>query len=251
VGRWKYILAPGEELYHIGEDPGEVCDLAGREPEKARALRNRLVALAGSLERDDAASPSGPDREEIRNLRALGYVSGSPGAVPAVLDTEGRDPKRIMAEFSQLMGAGEDAFAAGDFGKALDCFTQLTELDPGNPQTRVFRARTLMNLGRIEEATAEYLRVTEIDPANSTPHFHLGNIAQGRGRLDKALEHYEKALDLTPGSPEALANIGSTLMEKGLADSAETLLRRALKRDPDNRVANLNLGLIYSARRGA
>jgi len=85
-----------------------------------------------------------------------------------------------------------------------------------------------MNMGRIDEATAEYLRVTEIDPANSTPHFHLGNIAQGRGRVDEALTHYETALDLAPGSPEALANIGSALFEKGLADSAERVLTKRL-----------------------
>jgi len=115
VDRWKYILAPGEELYDLGNDPEERRNLAGHEPEKASAMRDRLVELAGSLERETAASPSRPDQEEIRKLRALGYVSGGTGAVPAVLDTDGPDPKRIMARFSILMGAGEDAFAAGDW----------------------------------------------------------------------------------------------------------------------------------------
>ncbi len=248
LGRWKYILAPGEELYDLDDDQGESRNLAAQEQQRADALRNRLVALAGSLEKHGTASASRPDEEEIRKIRALGYVSGGPGAVPAVLDTEGPDPKLIMPRFSKLMGAGEDAFAAGDFGLALDSLTRLADLDPGNPQVLVFRASTLMNLGRLDEAAAEYLRAAEIDPANSTPHFRLGNIAQGRGRLDEALEHYRKALDLAPGSPEALANIGSTLFEKGLTDSAESVLRRALRSDPDSRVANLNLGLVYSAK---
>ena len=246
--RWKYILAPEEELYHVGDDPGESRNLAGSEPERAQAMRNRLGELASSLEKESPPSASRPDREEIQKLRALGYVSGGNREVPPVLGAEGRDPKQIIDAFSILMGAGEDGYAGGDMATALESFSRLVELDPGNPQAGVFKARTLMALGRIDEARSEYLRVTEIDPANSTPHFHLGNIAQGRGRLDEAMAHYERALELTPGSPEALANIGSILFEKGFSDSAESVLRRALRNDPDSRVANLNLALLYTKR---
>jgi arylsulfatase A-like enzyme/Flp pilus assembly protein TadD len=247
-GRRKYILAPEEELYDLAGDPEELHNLARDETETTRRMRDRLVALAGSLENRPAAPHTRPTEEEIRKLRALGYVGGGTAEVPAVLDTGGPDPKRIITEFSKYMGTGEDAYAAGDFAAALESFTKLVELDPHNPQARVFRARTLMNLGRIDEAAAEYLRVTEIDPTNSTPYFHLGNMAQDLGRLDDALTYYGKALDLTPGSPEALANIGSILFEKGLSDSAERVLGRALKHDPQNRIATLNLGLVYSAR---
>jgi arylsulfatase A-like enzyme/Tfp pilus assembly protein PilF len=247
-GRWKYILAPTEELYDLTGDPEELRNLAAVEVEKAAGMRDRLVAMARSIEREDLSRGSRPDQEEVRKLRSLGYVSGGTGAVPAVLDVSGRDPKQVIAGFSQLMGTGEDAYAAGDFETALESFSRIVASDPTNPQAAVFRARTLMGMGRIDEAAEEFLRVTEIDPTNSTPYFHLGNIAQGRGRLEEALAHYRKALDLTPGSPEALANIGSALFEKGLADSAERVLRRAIRGDPESPTANLNLGTVYAAR---
>jgi arylsulfatase A-like enzyme/Tfp pilus assembly protein PilF len=247
-GAWKYILAPREELYDLGEDPGEANNLADREPEMVHDLRDRLAALAGAMEKRSVPPAGGPGEEELRKLHALGYLSGGRSAVPAVLDTEGADPKAIMARFAPLMGSGEDAFAAGDLEAALGSFSRIIAMDPGNPQARIFRARVLTAMGRPDEAADEYARVIEIDPANSTPYFQLGNIAQGRGRLDQALAYYEQAFQLVPGSPEALANMGSIMMEKGALDSAATLLGRALEEDPLNKVALLNMALVYNSR---
>jgi arylsulfatase A-like enzyme/Tfp pilus assembly protein PilF len=247
-GGWKYILAPREELYDLDDDPGETRNLAGREAEKAREMRECLVALAMRMEKERAPSGTAPDREEVRKLRALGYLSGGTSKAPDILNTEGADPKDMMPQFSVLMASGEDAFGAGDFETALENFSRIVAMDPGNPQAHVFRARTLRALGRLREARDEYLNVTRLDSTNSTPYFHLGNIAQGQGNLDEALEYYEQALRLVPGSPEALANIASIIMEKGFADSAEVLLRRALKSNPQNLVATLNLGLAYRSK---
>jgi arylsulfatase A-like enzyme/Tfp pilus assembly protein PilF len=247
-GEWKYILAPQEEVYNLDHDPEERLNLAEREPWRTQDLRERLAGLAGSFRQVRAAPGAGPNREEIRKLRALGYLSGGKTAVPGGLETEGADPKHIISEFAPLMGAGEDAFAAGDFGAALGLFSRIIEMDPGNPQARLFRARTLMVLGRPAEAADEFLSAAAIDSTNSTPYFQLGNIARSKGNLEKALAYYERALDLVPGSPEALANIAGVLVERGLADSAEVLLRQALRTAPRNREANLNLALIYNFR---
>jgi arylsulfatase A-like enzyme/Flp pilus assembly protein TadD len=244
---WKYILAPKEELYRISQDPDEMRNLASLEEEKARDLRNRLVKMFNDLEGQTPPSRTKADADEIRRLRALGYLSGSTRTIPTEIEVEGSDPKRMMGVFSKFMAAGEDAFGAGDMEKALANFTWLVEMDPGNPQVRVFRGRTYQAMGRLDKARADYLKAIEIDAANSTPHFNLGNIAQAAGDLDGALAHYRRALELVPGSPEALANIGSVLLEKGLADSARSVLRRAVKTDPQNRVATLNLGLAYNA----
>jgi arylsulfatase A-like enzyme/Flp pilus assembly protein TadD len=247
-GEWKYILAPEEELYLVSEDPGELSNLGGREPERARDLRNSLVALARSLERNRPASPSRPTPEEVRKLRALGYLSGGNREVPEVLDTAGADPKTIIVGFAGPMGAGEDAYATGDFAKALESFSEALGVDPQNPQALIYKARALAALGRTGEAEADYRRVIEIDPTNSTPYFTLGTMAQSQGRTEEALGYYEKALELVPGSSEALANIGSILMEKGLTDSAEKVLRQALEAEPRSEIATVNLGLLEYSR---
>lgn len=247
-GDWKYILAPQEELYNLSSDPEELINSVEVEPEMAKDLRRRLVDLAGSFRQDRGTTEAGRNQEEIRKLRALGYLSGGKTTVPGVLETEGADPKRIIIEFAPLMGAGEDAFAAGDFDTALDMFSRIIEKDPGNPQTRLFRARTLMAMGRPAEAADEFIRAAAIDSTNSTPYFQLGNIAQSKGNMEEALAHYERALELVPGSPEALANIAGVLTEKGLTDSAEALLKQALKTAPRSKEAVLNLAVIYSSR---
>ncbi|MBM4061617.1 MAG: arylsulfatase, partial [Planctomycetes bacterium] len=61
-GHWKFVLAskgaafdkatktelgnaPDDQLYDLGADPGETVNLAARQPERARAMRERLLAL--------------------------------------------------------------------------------------------------------------------------------------------------------------------------------------------------------------
>jgi arylsulfatase A-like enzyme/Tfp pilus assembly protein PilF len=245
AGRWKYILAPEEELYDLTADPGETRNLVRREGQRAHDLKNHLARIVAAKEREQTPDRSRLDHDEVRKLQALGYISGTQSTVPTELEVEGTDPKRILPAFAVKMGAGEDAFAAGDIEGAIDHFSQLVEMDPDNPQAHAFRARGYIELGRPEQARQDYLRIIEIDSTNSTPYFHLGNLAQEEGDLETALGYYEKALDLVPGSPEALANIGSVLLEKGLLDSGIAVLREALRGDPRNEIALVNLGLVH------
>ncbi len=76
---WKYLVRSGdraEELYDLGEDPGETHNLAQQESKRLAVMRE---AFARSLEaaRSTALPPSqaGPDDPEtLQRLKALGYV---------------------------------------------------------------------------------------------------------------------------------------------------------------------------------
>ncbi len=73
---WKLIIeydGNGVELYHLEEDPQELNNLAGEEPERVEALRTLITQWHeatehGSVEAE-ALSPS-----DIRALRSLGYL---------------------------------------------------------------------------------------------------------------------------------------------------------------------------------
>lgn len=245
-GEWKYIRGPEEELYNLRQDPGERNNLAGAESERMLELNKALREL---MRLEAEARPAGQSEmtaEEMRRLAALGYISRSQTDLPDPDDLSGPAPSDMIGYIAEYMAPGEDAYNRGDLGTALLKFTELAEVDPGNPEAHLHRAKVLFDMGRLADATAAYERVLEIDPTSSGAYFHLGAIAQTQGKLGVALRHYEEALRLLPGSPEALANIGSVLVERGMADSAVVVLRSALAVDPVNETALMNLGLAYS-----
>jgi len=76
VGPWKYVEGDRDgrrELYDLSRDPGERRDLAGSEPERAAAMRERLRAWRAEHPPPEAAAPRLSEEDRAR-LRALGYV---------------------------------------------------------------------------------------------------------------------------------------------------------------------------------
>jgi arylsulfatase A-like enzyme/Flp pilus assembly protein TadD len=240
---WKYILGPEEELYNLKDDRAEAVNLAPEERDRTTELNRALMDVL-RLEAE-ASENVQMSAEEIRRLSALGYVSRSHSELPPPDDLSGASPAEMIRYIEKLMAPGEEAFNRGNMKEALEKFTELARLDPGNPEAHLHRGRTLMEMGDYTAAKEAYNTALRVDSTSSTAYFHLGNIAQSRGMLEDALFHYEEALRLMPGSPEALANIGSILIEKGLVDSAIVVLESALVVDPANVTALVNLGISY------
>ncbi|MFH1279098.1 MAG: sulfatase [Candidatus Eisenbacteria bacterium] len=73
-GPWKYMRTGEgvEELYHLDDDPGELRNLAGANPERASILRDEVIRKIGEggIERPPI------DEETRERLRSLGYVDG-------------------------------------------------------------------------------------------------------------------------------------------------------------------------------
>lgn len=75
-GRWKLILTDGGggELYDLESDSAETRNLAASEPDRVREMTRELAA---SRQRDVRFRPAGRpsfDAEQLRKLRALGYL---------------------------------------------------------------------------------------------------------------------------------------------------------------------------------
>lgn len=242
---WKYILAPEEEMYNIKEDRAESNNLMAQRGEMAAELSKALKEFLRLEAEAGTAAGTEMSAEEVRRLSALGYISRSHSELPDPDDMTGANPVRMMRYIDEFMAPGEDAYNKGDLETALEQFTRLARVDPGNPEAHLHCGRVLLDMGALDEAAAAYRRALDIDPTSSTAYFHLGNIAQGQGHLGEALGQYEDALRLMPGSPEALANIGSIMVERGMADSAVVLLESALEVDPVNEIALINLGIAY------
>jgi choline-sulfatase len=242
--QWKYTYAPEEELYNLSDDPAEAHNLAAADGEKTAEMKAALRQVAREEPRSQMSqAPISP--EAAQRLRALGYVSASPVAVPDLEDLTLKDPKKMVGLVVKYLEPGNTAFDNGDLALALRLYGEFVQADPTNPDAQIHLARVLLEMRDYPKAVAAYNRVLELDPANSGAVFHLGNIAQAMGKPDDALAFYERALELEPGSPEAYANIGTVLLEKGLPDSAIAVLHKALAASPRTTTALLNLGLAY------
>jgi arylsulfatase A-like enzyme len=79
TSRWKYLMKEsdgGEELYDLREDPGELRNVAGGEPERLAELRE-ICAESLRRARDRAVPPSSgipDDPETLERLKSLGYL---------------------------------------------------------------------------------------------------------------------------------------------------------------------------------
>jgi tetratricopeptide (TPR) repeat protein len=101
---------------------------------------------------------------------------------------------------------------------------------------------TLKELGRLEEAEANYRKAIAIKPEYAEAHSNLGNTLKELGRLEEAEASYSKAIAIMPDLAEAHSNLGNTLKELGRLDEAEASCRKAIAIMPDLAEAHSNLG---------
>ncbi len=134
-GRYKFILAPRPELYDVIQDPKELKNLYGLEPERAKRMKEALQArlkAAQPLQGEKARL----DSEELRSLQSLGYISGTTGASGATY----RDPKD-GTEIIKLHSEAMRFYAAEEWNEAASIFETALQKDPRNPLICYYLAR--------------------------------------------------------------------------------------------------------------
>ena len=140
----------------------------------------------------------------------------------------------------------------GDFAAALPLWEELARR--GDRWIyRVYRAKTLMEMARYEEAigTVEQPALERESagapaPAPGDPGLDdafdvLAMSYRGKGDLEKALRYIEKSVELRPGNIVHLINYGVLLAESGMVEQGKAQWRKVLELDPENEVAKGNL----------
>jgi Flp pilus assembly protein TadD len=103
--------------------------------------------------------------------------------------------------------------------------------------------RTLLSLGRINEAIAELSLAASLDPTLSEAHNLLGVAFDRKGMNERARESYERAVKVEPEDAQTLNNLGYSLYLNGNYRAAIDRLKRAARLAPaDPRILN-NLAL--------
>lgn len=140
------------------------------------------------------------------------------------------EAQALEAEIEPLIAMGEEVLAGGDAERAENIFRQIAEMDADHPEVVGGLARSLIALGRQDEAKA--LLDGLPDAAASDPA-----VARARAALDIAATPavdttgLEQRLAANPDDHEARVELANAMMAAGRRDEAADALLEVVSRD--------------------
>jgi len=248
-GRWKYILAPRQELYDLQSDPGELRNLADAEPARTRALRGSIDArlrVEQSAARTETAA-AGVSPEVLERLGALGYIG--PGAA-SDRKSAGADPKDKLEDYKALSAAMQDgivALRAKRHGDALRHLQGVTRRGVDSFEVHHYLGRAYAGLGRWREASQEYEKAVRNQPADAETWRALGASRVAAGNSAAAIPAFEKLASLLPKDPVARMQLGEALRDLGRYKEAINAITTAIALDPKPAEYWNSLGTVLGA----
>jgi len=282
--RFKLIDAPRAELYDLAEDPSELTNLHGLEPNRVQALATALADLRRGI--DSGGLPGAPkpdlDEQTLAKLRSLGYVAGHGDAGIAEEEDRPRDdPKdrlvlhqkimeaqsrighrendvarrlleEVVAEDEAVLDAhsmlGQIAEEQGLAEEAIRRYRRALELSPEHERSLFGLATSYAALGRFEDALAGFRRILDLKGADARSSLAIADVYVAMRRFDDAAAVLEQASAQGESSPYFLNKLGEVLAEQGRADEAISAFRRAIPPADDFPLPHFNLGALHERR---
>ena len=133
-------------------------------------------------------------RMEMHGGRGKAAPLAAPTADTTIVETEG-DAMRMQ---------GNEAYAQGDYQRAVDLYTARLEQDCGEDvNARNNRAMALLKMHRYDEACVDAALVLEKDPDNDKAMMRLAAGEVGAGRVEKGMEVLRELVRRRPRHSEA------------------------------------------------
>jgi choline-sulfatase len=202
--QYKYIDAPGKELYDLKDDPGEMRNLVITRSKVAASLREALDGLASRYENIRAAqSPAQLDSDALSKLRSLGYLAHqAPAGRGSHLNSA--DPKDKIKGFNQLLRA-ENLSSVHRFAEAEDVFKDLERSEPDLYIVSFERGENLLNWGKAQAAMGEIQKALTLNPSFDQAWAAMGRAEFALGENKRAADALQAALRLREQFAEFVA----------------------------------------------
>jgi arylsulfatase A-like enzyme/Flp pilus assembly protein TadD len=246
----KLIWGPAPRLYRVAEDPGEVYDLAAREPATVERLKVQLEGALRTWTRPASeGSVSAPDAETVRKLAALGYVAGSAEASRGIQESlaglEGRVDPHDKQRLFNLWTTALDDLRTNQAFEAIRKLETVVGQDPGNTSALTSLATVYLHHARRPARAQElYEKSLSIDPYQEEARYYLARIQLARGDAAAAAEHCRVILKVEPRSVPGYSCMGLALQALGRTDEARIHLEMGLEVDPDSVTLLMALGAL-------
>ena len=132
-----------------------------------------------------------------------------------------------------------------DYASAMEAFREAGRLNPQSPQVIQSLIRTLLTLGRNNEAHSLMTYALKNLPANPDTMRELAAMSLALGSVREAQSLLLQADQISPPSPESLNLMGYTYMADEKRTLAEQCFRRAIDAFPKDARGYLSLSQLY------
>jgi arylsulfatase A-like enzyme/thioredoxin-like negative regulator of GroEL len=221
---WKYIKAPKEELYNLSQDTSEtnnVILLKSREKEKLNREMQRFIQEK-SITSLTAARRKGLNKEEIKRLTALGYLT-------SVVNTTGKldlpDPKDKIQVVINLEKAKKH-FDRENYDLAIPLVKAVIGSNPGVILAFHLLGNCYFQKEMFAEALENYRYVLTQRPDFIIVAYDVIECFSRMGKIDVAIEEAKKFLMTYPGDYTLLGKLASLYYSRREYDQAIDILKK-------------------------
>lgn len=177
--------------------------------------------------RDVLVIPPGADRP-FSPLKQQWVFSFDSVPLPARLHSMmGRPPEELFQAAIDCE-ANEDTLPA-----AIENYRRVIEVAPNWIEAHINLGVALYQLGRVDEAHAEFIAAVQIDPQNGISRYNLGCVLEEKGELDEAVRHLRRAARVMPGHADVRFNLALAYEKRGQRHLAREQWKLYLRHAPN------------------
>lgn len=136
---------------------------------------------------------------------------------------------------------GRSLMDLGRVEEAMTHYEEALRIAPEYETARTNYGNALVSEGRWEEAKAQFEKAVEINPRSAPARTNLGNVYMRLGQFEKAIEHYKQGIELGPNETEAYNGLGACYFQMGRYGDAARQFEKVLTINPAHEKARRNL----------
>ncbi len=241
-GGQKYIHGPVDEIYDLDTDMAEEHDRL--ESTQLATMSVRFPSIRAQLRKGrPSSSRHEPTREEMAQLRSLGYLGGAATDEEDAFESVSklpspRDHMDVFFRQNEVLGLAQ----GGNVREALEEARAMVAADPKSKVARVMVATFCSRLGFLDAADSAWTALVR-DFSDKDILFSAGSHFLARRDLVRARQCLERLTAEDPGDIEVLTRLADVAVAEGDPDRASRLYQKALGIDPDYREALLGLAV--------
>ncbi len=156
------------------------------------------------------------------------------------------DLSKVPENERMLTAMGGCFVEMGRYDDAMAEYRHALSINPDDPLGHNGMASALSHLGRNEEAAAEFREAIRLDPTYSDAYYNLGETLAQLGQMKEAVETYQKAIEIDPDTSRYHYNLGRALARMDQPANAMVQFQLALQLDPDDVDAAIYLGGMFA-----